>query len=53
MRKCDELPRKFFIATEGNIVITEIGDDSVKGKMVAYFNGENIVNGSFELTLCQ
>jgi hypothetical protein len=41
------------VATEGMIVIDEVTADSVKGKLLARFDGSNIVNGSFSLTMCK
>lgn len=40
------------IATSGRMVITEIEADVVHGEMIATFDDENFVNGTFEITLC-
>lgn len=41
------------VTTDGRLVITEVTEDKVYGKMVASFDDENYVNGLFELTLCE
>ena len=40
------------IATEGRIVVDEVTATTIKGGMVAEYDGQNAVNGRFELTIC-
>lgn len=41
------------VATQGMIVVDEITEDGIKGKLLARFDGSNIVNGTFSLTMCK
>ena len=40
------------IATNGRIVVDEVTATSVKGGLVATYDGSNEVNGRFEVTIC-
>ena len=40
------------IATKGRIVVDEVTPTSVKGGLVATYDGDNEVNGRFEVTVC-
>lgn len=40
------------IATNGRIVVDEVTETTVKGGLVASYDGENQVNGRFEVTIC-
>jgi hypothetical protein len=40
------------IATQGKIVVDEVTDTTVKGGLVAAYDGSNEVNGRFEITIC-
>jgi hypothetical protein len=40
------------IATNGTIVVDEVTATSVKGGLVASYDGQNEVNGRFEVTIC-
>jgi len=41
-----------YIATEGKIVVSKIEGDFLEGKMVAQYDNENYVNGSFRIQIC-
>ena len=41
------------IATAGRLIIDEITDDTVKGRILATYDNDNTVNGAFTLTLCK
>ena len=40
------------IATNGRIVVDEVTATTVKGGLVASYDGQNEVNGRFEVTIC-
>jgi len=40
------------IGTNGRIVVDEVTATTIKGGMVAQYDGSNEVNGRFELTIC-
>ena len=40
------------IATKGRIVVDEVTATSVKGGLVGTYDGQNEVNGRFEVTIC-
>lgn len=40
------------IATNGKIVVDEVTATTVKGGLVATYDGQNEVNGRFEVTIC-
>lgn len=40
------------IATNGRIVVDEVTETTVKGGLVASYDGSNQVNGRFEITIC-
>ncbi|HEY5946908.1 MAG TPA: hypothetical protein VIV40_15500 [Kofleriaceae bacterium] len=40
------------IATKGRIVVDEVTATSVKGGLVSSYDGQNEVNGRFEVTIC-
>lgn len=40
------------IATNGRIVVDEVTATTVKGGLVASYDGSNEVNGRFEVTIC-
>jgi hypothetical protein len=41
------------IATQGKIYVDEVTATTVKGGLVATYDGQNEVNGKFEVTICQ
>lgn len=40
------------ISFDGAIIVEEVTATSVKGGLVGEFDGDNVVNGRFELTIC-
>jgi hypothetical protein len=41
------------VATEGKFVIEKIDKNIINGKLVAFFDKKNNVNGAFSLTVCE
>ena len=42
-----------YVATEGSLVITKIEGEYLEAKMIANFDPQNNVNGSFKVQICQ